>query len=97
MTTADRKLAADVAYDGLVKMHAQELMRCERFRRTGQLSHNEVHKVARDLDDLRRPHELDATIELILAATDALELQRQAADRQCSDDVPTIELKAGIR
>lgn len=103
-TPVAKKPAADVAYDGLVKMHAQELVSSERFRRTGRMTDGEVHKVARDLDDLGRPHELDATIERILAATDALELQRQAdaeaRSRQRAalvDEALTVELKMQTR
>jgi hypothetical protein len=96
-TPAAKKPAAEVAYDGLVKMHAQELESCDRFRRSGRMTDSEVHKVARDLDALGRPHELDATIERILAATDALELQRQACAAAEIDEARTVELQAGTR
>lgn len=67
---------AAVAYRGLIEMHAQQLQSCERFKRTGRMTPNEVHVVARDLAELGRSSELDSTIHQILARTDALELER---------------------
>lgn len=68
--------AQDAAYRGLVKLHAHELLSSDRFRRTGRLNPNDVHSIARDLDQLDRRHELDATIELVLAEADAREIER---------------------
>jgi hypothetical protein len=71
--------APSLAYSGLIKMHAAELHANDRFRRTGRISPRDVHAVARDLDQIGKPHPLDETIDLILARTDALELEREAA------------------
>lgn len=68
---------ADMVYSGLVKMHAHEISRCAAFRRTGKLSTNQLHQVARDLESLGRQQQLDATIADILMQADALELQRE--------------------
>ena len=68
-----------VAYRGLVKMHAAEISRRALFRRSGRLTTNEVHQVARDLDALDRKWQLDETIEAILQQADALELERESS------------------
>lgn len=67
------------AYRALIKCHAHELHGSERFKRLGRMTPNEVHAVARDLAALDRGHQLDETIESILARVDALHLQESAA------------------
>lgn len=69
---------AEFVYSGLIKMHAHDISRCAAFRKTGQLTTNQVHDIARDLDALNRPHPLDATIEKILAQADAFTREREA-------------------
>lgn len=68
--------AADLAYSGLIKHHAQEISKLETFRRSGKLTTNQVHAVQRDLDRLARKHPITETMEKILERVDALELER---------------------
>lgn len=68
----------EVAYRGLIKLHAAELVKREYFLRSGRISPSDVHAVQMDLAQLDRTHPLDETIDLILARTDELQLEREA-------------------
>lgn len=72
------EVRGDVAYRGLVKLHAADIVQCATFRRTGRRTPTQVHRVRMDLAKLSTPHPLDATIELILARADQLDLEAQA-------------------
>lgn len=72
-----RSSSAQIAYSGLVKMHAQQLLQSERFKRTGRLTPKDVHEISSDLTRLGRAHLLDVTVDRILCEFDALELQSQ--------------------
>jgi len=69
--------AADPAYTGLIKYHAQELAKLETFRRTGRITTNQVRAIKQDLAKLDRAHPFDATVERIVQAFDAAELARE--------------------
>lgn len=93
---------AEIAFRAMVTMHAMELCRSDLFRRTGRITPNYVHQIARDHRALNRPaDQLDATVEAVLAKADALELELQA-DKECRerqrqariDEARDTELKA---
>lgn len=69
------------AYNGLVKMHAQEIAARPAFRRTRRLANNDVHEIARDLDKLGQPHPLDETIDAILLRAEAQAREIERAGR----------------
>lgn len=96
--------AAEVAYTGLIKYHAEELASSDLFRRTGRLTPTHVHKIAQDLAKLDSPHPLDETIERVLARFDQLELERERdadfrerARLARADLARHAELRAGVR
>lgn len=74
------------AYNGLVKMHAQEIAARPAFRRTRRLSTSDVHEIAKDLDKLGQPHPLDETIDAILlrAEAQAIEIERAHFTKEAS-------------
>ena len=84
---AELERARSIAFRGLVRFHASELLESHHFRRRGRISTGQVRAIAKDLDKLDRVHPLDVVIEDVLAAADALELEREA---KASSELPSL-------